>query len=738
MRHIMTNRRLVIATIILSCLTVSTSQYVAAEKAEIDKVKTVTKGPAAQKVIDQWKVIFPDQPYVCWAKESPWKNLNELQAPPKGVKTLGMINLDMGKNEYESTSFVLTNLSDKPMKFKITSAPSAPEGMSTTLRKGVWVIAQDGEGVNDALALIDDDKIKIPAGQSREIWITLKSNNVAAGKYKQTIKIMPKGLKAMEVNIAVKVHNVSLPKRMPLDTYYWGYLTPREPKKVPAEKKAEEIAAAKKAKQMIAAKMADLKSHYVTTPTIHPSIVPRFEFDEKGELITDYTYFDKGMDMFEAGLGADKYVFEMLSTVYFEPVNKPGYPGAKGRPKFLSPKWKAAFPIWLKGWVAHMKSRGMGYDEYYLSPYDERLDDSVYQLCKLIKETDPNVQVHTNALGSVAEIKKIAPYVDVWAPLLNHWLPIGGLSGAISQTVSLKPDTKYSFSFWGKDGSSTMYWNLVFNGSMPGAADMVGSTQWKQYTRSFTTATNTTKVTMNFYPAVGNGTILVDDVILKTADGPNMVSNGDMEISTTSPPYGWSVNKATTTINTTDPHSGGKSVTVTSIPKGGHPGKEAIKEQVASKPSLLWTYANPQGVLPSKADPYKYYRMAIWQTWNEGMTGFGYWTYCGRGAWNYVGKKPGWSVVYNSTLADTPPQVSKKELIVPGKRWEATREGIEDYAYLYLLKQAIGKASPQDAAKAKKLLDSCVEDVLKNDSNPQLAAKAKKQIMEELVKMSKK
>ena len=76
------------------------------------------------------------------------------------------------------------------------------------------------------------------------------------------------------------------------------------------------------------------------------------------------------------------------------------------------------------------------------------------------------------------------------------------------------------------------------------------------------------------------------------------------------------------------------------------------------------------------------------------------------------------------------------ELIVPGKRWEATREGVEDYAYLYLLKQAIAQASPEGAANAKALLASSVEKVVKNVNNPLLADKVKRQILETILELS--
>ena len=177
----------------------------------------------------------------------------------------------------------------------------------------------------------------------------------------------------------------------------------------------------------------------------------------------------------------------MLGDIYFEPSDVPGYPGSTNRPAFLSAAWKTGFQQWLTGWVAHMQSRGITYDDYYLSPYDERLDSNVYEVSKLIKEIDPNIRVHTNAIGTVSEINNIAPYVDVWSPLLNHWLPIGGVTGAMSQTIPLSPNTSYTFSFYGKDGTSTMYWSMYFNGSTSGTANMVGSMEWMQYTYNFTT-----------------------------------------------------------------------------------------------------------------------------------------------------------------------------------------------------------------------------------------------------------
>lgn len=181
---------------------------------------------------------------------------------------------------------------------------------------------------------------------------------------------------------------------------------------------------------------------------------------------------------------------------------------------------------------------------------------------------------------------------------------------------------------------------------------------------------------------------------------------------------------------------GNQCAEIKNIPGPPSPAKKAAKRLMGAKSGkLFWIYTNPIGIGPAKASPYSAYRVAAWRIWKEGMTGFSYWKY--RDAmWDSTGKGPNWAVVYRSDVADCPPEVSKKELVIPSKRWEATREGVEDYVYLYLLNQGIGKASPEAAAKAKALLGFWTEEVLKKDNNPSLAEKAKKQIMEELVKMA--
>ena len=288
---------------------------------------------SAEGIIAQWRLQFPAEPYVCWRKTSPWEGLNKLQAPPEKVQDCKNISLDMGRNEYESTSFVLTNLSAGPLTFKITHDPI---GVSTTVRKGVWVKVDDGSGVNDALSLIDDGQVVIPSGESLEIWITLHGNDVAAGNYTKRINILPQDLEPRAIDILLAVHDLSLPRTLPFAIFYF-----------------DELVAKWMKPELVEAYMKDMKGHYVNAAFVHPDPLPRLAVDAQGKLATDFAELDHTLDGYQT-LGPDKYIFFWGAENYLEPTGNFGsdHPESQGRPEFMTPPWKALFRQWLPGSAA--------------------------------------------------------------------------------------------------------------------------------------------------------------------------------------------------------------------------------------------------------------------------------------------------------------------------------------------------------------------------------------------------
>lgn len=96
--------------------------------------------------------------------------------------------------------------------------------------------------------------------------------------------------------------------------------------------------------------------------------------------------------------------------------------------------------------------------------------------------------------------------------------------------------------------------------------------------------------------------------------------------------------------------------------------------------------------------------------------------------------------MYLAEVDDAPPGISKKELIIPGKRWEATREGVEDYVYLSMLRDAIRDAgrsvSPESLSRAREVLADSPRKVLGNVNDARLADRAKEDILKVIIDVS--
>ena len=333
-----------------------------------------------KEALRAWRIAIPGREYFCWNK-SPWEKLRKANLPTAALNECREIRLAMGGNEYESTSFVLTNLSDETTDFTVAANDV---DIPVTIRKAVWVTTYLGKEVNDALPLLDG-KLSIPPGESREIWLTIFSRGVKPGDYSPRITIASPGRPTSSVKLAVKVYPVALPDDKPLHTTFWEDLVPDW-----------------STPQRLQAQVQDLRRHYVNTPSFHPwSLKPG---DTSGPFPDDFAKLDATLDYY-LQLKPKMVLLCFLSDSYHEKM-----------PGFFSEEWKARFEMYLTGLVEHLKKRGLGYDQFAAYPYDERLDANVYRMAKLIKEIDPNILVYVNNSGTKAQAKAISPYVDILCP----------------------------------------------------------------------------------------------------------------------------------------------------------------------------------------------------------------------------------------------------------------------------------------------------------------------------------
>lgn len=129
----------------------------------------------------------------------------------------------------------------------------------------------------------------------------------------------------------------------------------------------------------------------------------------------------------------------------------------------------------------------------------------------------------------------------------------------------------------------------------------------------------------------------------------------------------------------------------------------------------LWTYQ-----VLGKAPPFERHRLSFWRCWREGITGHGFWAYaCCRGSnWDpYDGPGHDYAVIYDGDPDE----------LIPSKRWEAWREGVEDYTYLWLLQQTPGAEAEQLQQEVDQLLA---------DPSPRALAALREQVLRELARLS--
>ncbi|MCH7700812.1 MAG: DUF4091 domain-containing protein [Planctomycetes bacterium] len=152
--------------------------------------------------------------------------------------------------------------------------------------------------------------------------------------------------------------------------------------------------------------------------------------------------------------------------------------------------------------------------------------------------------------------------------------------------------------------------------------------------------------------------------------------------------------------------------------------------------ATIWTYST-RG--PGKANPpYSYYRLQAWRAFERGDTGCGFWVYAdprpGAGSlWNDFNTQVGrYGVVYGASGSPVP---TGTEGIVPSRRWEAWRDGIEDYEYLHRLQSLIDRSKSTGVRKAiveqaVVILRDAVQAVLSRPDDSDTVQQARQQISE--------
>lgn len=169
--------------------------------------------------------------------------------------------------------------------------------------------------------------------------------------------------------------------------------------------------------------------------------------------------------------------------------------------------------------------------------------------------------------------------------------------------------------------------------------------------------------------------------------------------------------------------------------------KQAPAEKRLRSNAEVWTYA---AAGPGKANPpYAYYRLQAWRAFARGDRGGGFWAYADQQktvrSWDDLYRKGGpYGAVYGTEGA---PVDSPDERIIPSRRWEAWRDGVEDYEYLVRLQSAIQQARDAGAASAadtaQQVLDANLSEVIEHPFSPDVVYGARQAISAQVLDLER-
>jgi hypothetical protein len=124
---------------------------------------------------------------------------------------------------------------------------------------------------------------------------------------------------------------------------------------------------------------------------------------------------------------------------------------------------------------------------------------------------------------------------------------------------------------------------------------------------------------------------------------------------------------------------------------------------VFSQAKQFWHYEPPGD--QRGLDPLGFYRVKPWISFQLGMNGGGYWISYGKDYW------------IPSHDLDCGAVYPGPQGPVSSKRWEASREGSQDYELLLMLRRAARASSSPDAKAALALIDEAVAFVTRGQEN---------------------
>ena len=355
--------------------------------------------------------IFRLQAEVWRAQKKPslrvWKNHRWDPLEPSGEpsqKGPARLDIRMMQNEHRADVFNLTNAADKDVRveFEIRGLPGGVNPPSVSVHEVMHLGTKDHGSIAAPLpiARLEDGKHRalIPAGMTRQVWLTVSSKNLSHGVHAGEVVGKTDSGEAFRIPIRVQVFPLRFPDSTTLLLSGWDYtdceaiygLTPQNREQV----------------------IKHLHEHYVNVTWGSTSAMQYGRFDEAGNLIeTPKTrLFDEWVKHWPK---ARLYmVFRNLANGQFAGSD------------FKSDHFRKKVGAWTRFWSTHVKKLGLKPKQLGFLPVDEPHSDRAYAIntafAEAVHKVEPDFIMFTEPTPKDTEaFRTMMSHLDI---LCAHWM----------------------------------------------------------------------------------------------------------------------------------------------------------------------------------------------------------------------------------------------------------------------------------------------------------------------------
>lgn len=287
-----------------------------------------------------------------------WDPLDSF-AEPKAGAVVKPVAVHLMNNETRAGVVNLTNAGDADLRvrLKVSGLPGG-DGPSylqvhEVLTVGTRWFVPVSAALPEAKREGKDWIVTVPAGMTRQVWLSFKPENLAAQTYAGQIELTPATGNKQVVPLQLVVYPFTFPKETTLCLGGWDYTDADAMYGITVENKAEVV--------------AQLKDHLVNTPWAGSGVVLGVQADDNGQIKepVDTTRFDQWVKLWPE---ARMYMVFLNAGQEFS--------GSKIGEQGFGLKVGA----WARFWAQHMRELGKRPEQLGLLIYDEPNNKTQYDI----------------------------------------------------------------------------------------------------------------------------------------------------------------------------------------------------------------------------------------------------------------------------------------------------------------------------------------------------------------------